>query len=52
MVNRTSYHRGKVMLDGNCHHLIRNMDELYNKLFKEVYRNGTTSIESGGGVED
>lgn len=36
---------------GNCHHLIRNMDKLYKSLFKEVTKNGTTSIESGGGVE-
>lgn len=32
-------------LRGNCHHLVRDMDELYNQLFKEVKENVTTVIE-------
>ena len=38
---------------GNCHHLIRNMDKLYNELFKKKVnsKNGTTSIKSGSRCE-
>lgn len=32
-------------LRGNCHHLVRDMDELYNQLFKEVKENVSTVIE-------
>ena len=38
---------------GNCYHLIRNMDKLYNELFKKevISENGSTSIESASRCE-
>lgn len=33
-------------LRGNCYHLVKQMDDLYKKLFEEVNKDGTNSIES------
>lgn len=33
-------------LRGNCHHLVREMDELYNSLFKEDNKDVSITVES------